>query len=427
MSATVEAPVESTDEESVAPDDPRILALGIEPPRSVAAVFRNFDRIKDLLRAEAAEGDRLARVTPLAGRAMRSSGFFQLTYPKARGGLETSFQDHLELVMQVSRIDAGTGWTVAILNASGHHSSRLSDEAYAELYPSVDTPVTNSWFPPAKVTRVEGGYEIKEGRWDWGSGGYQADMFSGGALVFEPDGSPSIDEEGRQRLVSLWFPRDKTEQAHNWDPMGLRASGSSSYYITEPLFIPERYTMSRYAPDRPDDPPMYKHLSNTYYPILGVAAGIAQHMIDLTVDAVRAKLRGGKLGEETHTALSDAMGECDMMVMGLRHWAQEGQRLIETPDNLMSPAQVESMLTMGIRAQQATGRVLDLLLDVHGSAFIQPGSEMGRAIRDYYTMRAHSQFKHSNMFLYTGRVAAKLADPDAVISPLDEPWVVYTQ
>jgi alkylation response protein AidB-like acyl-CoA dehydrogenase len=409
-------------------DDVRIAGLGLREPTSAAAVFANVDAVMDLVAEEAPKSDEIARLTPLAGRALREAGVFRMTFPKEHGGLEMSVPDQLEIVARFGRVDAGTAWTVAILNASGHYAAHLSDEAYAELYPTVDTTTALSFYPPAKAVQVDGGYLLAEGRWDWGSGGYQADLFCGGAKVYDAEGNRVLREDGKHKYLGVWLPRGKVRQADNWvDTTGMRASGSSSYYITEETFVPAHHAIDYYEPPRPNVSPLHKHLEVGFFPLMGVATGMAQHIVDLTLEAVRkrAAREDGRVSSQIRTALGDAMAEVDMIVSGTRGFADRMQAVIEDGDRVMPPEQVERAMAFGLPVRNAVTRVVDICLDIYGSGYIKRGTEMERILRDVHVARAHPQFKHSTVRDDRGdRVSIAVDSRSALSSPLDEPWTI---
>lgn len=370
-------------------DDPRIVALELEAPVSAAAVFRNLNKIKPLIRADAAQSDLIGRTTPLVGRAMRDAGLFQMSWMKARGGIEMSVPDQLEVITQVARIDGGAGWTVSILNASGYYASFLEDEAYAMIYPDgPDTPTAFSGFPPAKAVEVEGGYYLEKGRWDWGSGGYHADRFLGGAKVWDKDGNPVLDSDGDHLWLGIWLPTDKVTQAHDWNPLGLRASGSSGYYLTEPVVVPREHTFDYHHPAR-----------NYGFVLMGVAVGLAQHMIDLAVEALRKKSipDGPGGGQYDRTRLSEAMMTLDLLVFGLRGMAEHLQNVAEArPPRTLTPDEGITMAGVGPAVRDVLIKLRDTLQDIYGSSFTKPGNEFGRVLRDIYVAFAHLQFKWSD-------------------------------
>lgn len=396
-------------------DDPRILALGLEEPASTAAVFRNLERIKPLLREQAPEGDTIGRTTPLAGRAMRSSGLFRLAFPKSRGGLQASIADQLEIVTQVARIDGGTGWTVAILNASGWYGSFLDDESYAEIYPGgVDTPTAFSGWPAAKAVEDGDHFRIEKGRWNWGSGGYHVERWLGGAKVYDAEGNPVLDDKGRHKYLGIWLPHEKVRRADNWNPLGVRGSGSSSYYLTEPVRVPQRWSFDYYDMTRP-----------YAFPLMGVPVGLVQHMLDLTVDGLRTRGRGGApVGARDRAVLSEVLSDLDLLVFGLRGIARFADDVrAERRSGLLTDDECEWMDTIGYPVRAIMTKARELTQDIYGSGYVDAGSEFARILRDSHVAMAHAQFRYSDSQHPRGsRVDRMIESPQAGTSIWDAGW-----
>jgi alkylation response protein AidB-like acyl-CoA dehydrogenase len=396
-------------------DDPRIVSLGLEDPKTVEALFRNLDRIKPLLKGEAAASDQMGRTTPLAGGALRAAGLFRMAVPASRGGLDASLPDQLEAVTQVARIDGGIGWTVAILNASGWYASFLDDESYADLYPSIDVPTSFSGFPPAKAVEVDDDkYLIEEGRWNWGSGGYHAERWLGGAKVYDRDGNPVLDENGEQKYLGIWLPADKVRQADNWNPLGVRASGSSSYYLTEPITVPRRWSINYMDDSRP-----YQ------FPLMGVMAGMAQHLVDLTVEQLRTRKKfGAPVGPRDREVLAETMASVDMLVFGLRGVAEYLEKVRrERLSGRLTEDEILWVNSIGMPTRTLLAHVRDVTQDIFGSGLVNDGSEFGRILRDIFVAFSHVQMRVSDSSEPKGsRVDRLLDDPSAIVAAYDESW-----
>lgn len=369
-------------------DDPRIVALGLEEPTSTDAVLRNLTKVKPLLRAEASESDRIGRTTPLAGGALRATGVFRWCFPVERGGLGASYADRLEAVTQVSRIDAGMGWIVMWISAHGELTSILDEEAYGELYPSIDLPTVFSTTPMGRAVEIAGDmYRIEPGRWRLGSGGYHADRWMGGATVWTASGNPVIDEStGEQKSIAVWLPADKVRQDHDWDPLGVRSSGSSSYYLPEAVEVPRRWTYNL-------DDQLRRPI---FFPFMGVAVGAAQHLVDLTLEALRKKRdAGAEVGAHDRSRLTQALALLDMLVFGLRGYAEyldaarDESGWISRPDSAWFE-------TAGLSVYETVTKIRDITSDIYGTGYVPAGSEFARVLRDLQVAVAHGWFRGSD-------------------------------
>lgn len=387
-------------------DDPRITALGLEDPTSTAAVFRNLDKVKPLLRGEVAESDRLGRTTPLAGAALRATGVFRWCFPASRGGLDASYADRLEAVSQVARIDVGMGWVVTWLSAHGEITASLDDDAFAELYPTLDLPTVFSNTPLARAVEIDGDrYRIEDGRWRLGSGGYHADRWMGGASVWDEAGNPVIDDStGEQKTVGIWLPGDKIRQIDDWNSSGVRSSGSASYCLTEPVEVPRGWSFEHDVYGR----------RPYFFPFMGVMVGAAEHLIDLTFDALRKKrVAGVGIGAHDKARLSEALASLDMLVLGLRGYAAyiDGVRS-QRDSRTLTRSEAPWVESAGIPVRETVAKIRDITADVYGTGHVGAGSEFGRVLRDIQVATAHLWFRTSDTPSYrSGRVDMMLDDP----------------
>lgn len=398
-------------------DDPRIVALGLEEPISTEAVFRNLEKVKPLLRGEVVESDRISRVTPLAGRALRAAGLFLWGFPKERGGIDVSYADRLEAVTQLARIDMGMAWVTSWLIAHGDMTARLNDEAFAELYPSSDLPTAFSATPPAHaVETADGNYRIEQARWRLGSGGYHADRWMAAALIWDSSGEPVICEiTGEQKLLGLWLPPEKVRQDHDWDPLGVRSSGSASYHLIEPVEVPSRSSFNIGAERRP-----------FFFQFMGVMVGAAQHLVDLTLETLRAKHnKGAVIGAHDRAKLTSAMASLDMLVFGLRGYAQYIDRIrSERESRMPTPGESAWLESVGMPVRETVLRLRDLTTDIYGTGYVDSASEYGRVLRDIQVAVAHWWFRESDTQEDRGkRVSMMLQDP-SVLSIWDSGWPV---
>jgi alkylation response protein AidB-like acyl-CoA dehydrogenase len=406
------APVEHGD---VAADDPRILELGLEEPTSTDAVFRNLQRIKPLLRQEAAESDRMRRTTPLAGGALRATGLFRWGFPVDRGGLGATYADRLEAVSQIARIDAGMAWVVTWLTAHGDLAGRLDDASFAEIYPTIDLPTTFSATPFGRAVEIDGDrYRIEPFTWRLGSGGYHADRWIGGVKVVDGSGQPVLDAAGEQRTLGVWLPADAVQQAHDWDPLGVRSSGSSSFSIAEPVEIPRGWSFDLGANTQP-----------YFFSLMGVLVGATEHLIDLTLESLRKKRNAGTpLNTHDLTQLTSCMSSLDMLVFGLRGYTDYLDRArSERASRDITPAEAAWVESVGLPVRETVIKIRDVTADIYGTGYVASSSEFGRVLRDLHVGLAHGWLRVSNpMANHGARVEMTLNDPPiAAIWDTDRP------
>jgi indole-3-acetate monooxygenase len=388
-------------------------------PSSAAEVLANTRALLPLVAEETATAEAQARLTPKLARAFRDAGVFEMGFPAGRGGLEMSLVDQVRVVADVSRVDAGIGWNVGVLNATGYYAGRLGQRAYDELYPTRDMPTSGAFHPKGRADVVDGGYLVS-GNWDWGSGSYIAEHVVGGVNVFDA-GEPVIAPTGRQLVLGVWLPREAIVHADNWQTLGVRASGSSSYSIPEPVFVPAEHAFDREALPNPDADPLNKHVTTAFFGLTGVCMGIAQHALDLAVETVRRKAGpggGGKVDPSVRRLLGQAAAEIDLMVAGVTEIARRSDEILFSPGGLLTPVQESRLTVTNVSAAETMRRVVELCLEVYGSRYVFDDDPFQRVLRDAHSAVAHAGTKR----MHWGLAAAQILDDEAgVTTLLDEP------
>jgi alkylation response protein AidB-like acyl-CoA dehydrogenase len=375
--------------------------FGLSVPDSAEAIIGNAHAILPVIAEEADEIERLARLSPRAARVMRAAGVFEMAFPAHRGGVEMNLAQQVEITALISAVDASAGWNVGVLNAGGCYAARLGDEAYAELYPTRDMPTSGAFHPRGRAERVEGGYRVT-GQWDWGSGSYTAEHIVGGAEVFE-NGEPVIGADGKQMHLGLWLPKESIDIAHNWQTLGVRGSGSTSYSISEPAFVPAGHAFDREALDTGDADPLNKSVRITHYALTGVVLGVARHAVQLAGDFVRERLGSAdasKIDAATRQALGEAMGEVDFAYAGVREVARLTDEVLWTPGLALTPLQRARMTAANAVAANALRRSMGLCMEIASARYILDVNPIQRVLRDGMSALAHAGTRRAHLAAY---------------------------
>ncbi len=137
-------------------------------------------------------------------------------------------------------------------------------------------------------------------------------------MVFDGD-EPVIAPDGKQMHLGIWLPKDAIVVADNWQTLGLRGSGSTSYSIDEPAFAPADHAFDREASYDPDADPLNKTPKLCHFALGGVVLGVARHLVRLAGEALRTKAATGGAAAVDGAllqALGEAMGEVDFATAG---------------------------------------------------------------------------------------------------------------
>jgi len=375
--------------------------ISLAAPHSADAIIANAHALLPLIAEEADETERLARLSPRATAAMRAAGVFEMGFPAFRGGVEMSLAQQVEVTALISAVDASSGWNVGVLNAGGYYAARLGDEAYAELYPTKDMPTSGAFHPRGRAEQVDGGFMVT-GRWDWGSGSYIAEHIVGGAEVFK-NGEPVKGADGKQMHLGLWLPKDAIEVAHNWQTLGVRGSGSTSYSITEPAFVPANHSFDREALDNPNADPLNKSVPISHFALTGVVLGVARHAVQLAGDFVRERMGSidaAKIDAATRQALGEAMSDVDFAYAGVREVARLTDEVIFTPGLALTDLQRARMSAANAAAANALRRAMGMCMEIASARYILDVNPIQRVIRDGMSALAHAGTRRAHLASY---------------------------
>ncbi|WP_432504514.1 acyl-CoA dehydrogenase family protein [Kineococcus arenarius] len=361
------------------------------PPTSADAVLANTAALLPLIAEEADGIEAAARLTPRAERAMRAAGVFEMGFPASRGGLEMTLEQQVAVVATIAAVDASAGWNVGVLNAGGYYAGRLEQGAYDQLYPTRDMPTSGSFHPRGRAQRVDGGYLVS-GHWDWGSGSYTAEHIVGGALVFDGE-QPLLGADGKQVHLGMWLPREAIEPAHNWQTLGVRGSGSTSFDIRTPAFVPTSHAFDREAPYRHEADPLNRSVKICHFALTGVVLGIARHLLTTTGRLVRAR---GSRDTATVEMLGEAMGEVDFAEAGVREIARRTDEIIFS-DTVLTEVDEARMTAANAVAASALRRVITATTELASARYVMDADPLQRILRDALSALAHAGTRRKHL------------------------------
>ena len=246
--------------------------------------------LESLLNAEAAAGEAGGRLTDTTVAALLEAGMLAMWVPRDLGGGELWPVESLETIEALCYADGSTGWvTMAAGLGIGTGAAYIAPGAAHALFDGRLTVIAGHGAPMGRA-EVEGNGFRLSGDWAYGSGVLHAQYIHTGGIVYE-GGAPRIDPvTGEPEFRVFLVPVEAAVMKGNWDVLGLRATGSVDYSITD-VFVPEDYT----------------HLQHTKIPIIGgdvyklgifgfsnightgFALGIGRRMLDELAKVARAE------------------------------------------------------------------------------------------------------------------------------------------
>lgn len=277
-------------------------------------VIDQVAELADQLRAQAAEAERIGRLTDETVKLMKQMGNIRLLQPKRHGGLEVHPREFAETVMALAALDPSAGWINGVVGVHPYQLAyadpRVGEEIWAD---DVDTWIASPYAPQGIARPVDGGY-IFNGRWQFSSGTDHCDWIILGALVGDAEGKPVTPPQ----ILHMILPRKDYEIVEDsWDVVGLRGTGSKDVIVRD-AFVPSYRTMDGLKVmdgtaqrEAGMTDPLYLMPWSTMFP-LGISAatiGIAEGALAAALDYQRDRVNASGVAVKDDPYVMYAIGE----------------------------------------------------------------------------------------------------------------------
>ncbi|CAB3759792.1 acyl-CoA dehydrogenase family protein [Paraburkholderia solisilvae] len=367
------------------------------------------------LRERADEADASAKLPDATIADLEKARLFDMARPKMYGGLQVSFDTYLDAMIEVSRGDASTGWTLGLIStgiwlAAIGYSQKVTDEVFGQ---DPNVRFATAINPrKAKTRRVAGGYVIEDGLWMYNTGIYHSQ--------WDQVGIPLVDDAGQVvgRGVAL-VPASAVTLLDDWDTIGLRGTGSTSVTIKD-VFVPDEriISMSRiaqddYAASHLRDVPLYRlpMVPTLAVRLAGSMVGMGRAAVDLFMQKIGTRGIAFTTYDKqddapvTHLQIGEATGKIDAAEAILRH----AIRLLETGAERREQMSLEQRARIWRDAGMASRMIweaVDQLASASGTAFVNRGAPMNRVWHDVKVASVHGAIYSDTFYELYGRIAA---------------------
>ncbi|MCB1738814.1 MAG: acyl-CoA dehydrogenase family protein [Gammaproteobacteria bacterium] len=384
------------------------------------------DALGEVIALAADEIERTCTIPePLLTR-LHQARMMRLLLPRSLGGEELAPMLYARVLERLARHDASVAWNVFVGNSSALIAPYLEPLAARTIFS--DPRAVVSWGPPnACQARVEdGGYRVS-GEWQFASGCRQATWMGVHTPVLESDGGVR-QVDGRTHIRTLLFPVEKARLLYDWNPIGLRGTGSDSYRVDE-VFVPEAFSSTREDPLLCREPgPLYRFTMQGLYAVgvAGVALGIARRMLDEFIELAARKTPRGLSRLADSATVQDGLARREAALAAARAWLITVLEEIYTqvpeprPGEAGAGAGVARPIDVADRARVRLACIqtisesiaaADWVYKSAGVSAIFPGSVFERRFRDMHTLSQQIQSRDAH---YSSVGQVLLGSPPAV-------------
>lgn len=260
------------------------------------ALISRVEMLRPLVEAASDEIEEKRRLPPSLLDRLHEARLFRLLLPRTANGIETDPITFFHVIETIARGDASTAWCLSQAGGCAMSAAYLDLPVAQEIFGD-DPRAVLAWGPGPRVRAVEceGGYRVT-GVWSFASGGRHATWLGAHCPIFQADGTPRLDSEGRQLERTMLVRASEVEWTDIWNVVGLRGTASDQFALTD-HFVRADHSMTRdFEKECRETGPLYRMSAMTCYELgfSGVAMGIARSALDVFVDVAKNKVPRGK-------------------------------------------------------------------------------------------------------------------------------------
>src|SRR2546421_6343194 len=173
--------------------------------------------------------------------ALADAGLFHVALPRALGCPELDLPTYVEVIEEIGKADASTGWAVNQGAIYATYAARMPRDVARAIW--MDVPrsvVANTPGATAKAVVVPGGYRVT-GRQGFSTGCRHAAWQASHAQVFE-NGQLRLLPDGQPETRYLFVPVAEAERLDTWQVRGMRGTGTHHFAVHD-VFVPEARTV----------------------------------------------------------------------------------------------------------------------------------------------------------------------------------------
>lgn len=347
-----------------------------------------------VLAARAAEAERAGMVPVETVREMQEAGLFRVLQPRRWGGYELDPRVFYQIQTTLAEGCMSTAWIYGVIGVHNWQLPLFPEQAQQDVWSAQSgTLIASTYMPTGKAEPVEGGYRFS-GRWSFSSGVEHCQWIFLGGLLPKQDGSGALEH------TTFLLPAADFTVVHNWDVLGLRATGSHDIVVDD-VFVPTHRTQR--TNDHSDAGcPGRAHNAAALYRIpftqvfqravSGACIGALQGAIDEFRRRAAAHVgkHGGKTAEDPNaqSAVSEAMMTVDALRLVLMRnvgrvveCAVTGERMA-VEDRLLQRAQ-------SAQVPKVCAERIDALVRASAASGMYKTNPVERTLRDIYQSRGH--------------------------------------
>jgi alkylation response protein AidB-like acyl-CoA dehydrogenase len=330
--------------------------------------------------------------------ALADAGMFHLAVPRSLGGGELDLPTYIQVVEELGKADASTGWCVNQGAIFATYSARMPPAAARAIW--IDTPravVGNTPVASAQAIVVPGGYRVT-GRQGFSTGCRHASWVAAHAQIIE--GGQLRLEDGHPETRYMFVPVAEAQLLDTWRVRGMRGTGTHHFAVDD-VFVPEERTVRSVTAPLLETGPLYQ-IPRTLLFASGdaaVALGLARTCLATFYDLAGAK---------TPRAMPGLLRELPMVQADVGHAEavlRSGRAFLTEAVHEVWEAASAGALTLDHRANlriatthaiRLAVQIVDTVYNAAGSTAVYETHLLQRHFQDVHVISQHMQSRLAN-------------------------------
>ncbi len=325
--------------------------------------------------------------------ALADAGMFQLAFPRSLGGSELDLPTYVEVIEEIGKADASTGWIVNQNSIFATYAARMPRDVARKIW--VETPravVANTPAPTAKAIVVPGGYRVT-GRQGFSTGCRHAAWVASHAQIIE-NGQPKLDR-GQPTALYLFVPVGEAELLDTWRVRGMRGTGTHHFAVND-VFVPAERSVHPATAPLMEAGPLYR-IPRTLLFASGdaaVALGLARTCLGAFYELAGAKTpRAMPALMREQPIVQSAVGHAEAHLRTSRAFLIEAVREIwaAATAGVISLDHRAALRLAATHAIRQAAQIIDSAYNLAGATAIYEDHPLQRYFQDIHVITQHLQ------------------------------------
>ena len=366
------------------------------------AVISRAEALRPAVEAASNQIEETRRLPPPLLDKLHEARLFRLLLPRSSDGIETDPVTFFHVIETIARGDASTAWCLSQAGGCAMSAAYL-DLPVARAIFGDDPRAVLAWGPGPKVKAIEceGGYKVT-GVWAFASGGRHATWLGAHCPIFKADGSPRLDETGRQKERTMLVRTGDVQWTDIWNTVGLRGTASDQFALND-FFVRADHSITRdFELECREQGPLYRMGAGTCYQMgfAAVACGIARGALDCFLDVARNKVpRGLKSPIRDNAVVQSNLAQAEVNLRAARAFVLQSMAGIWKDLSAGNTITVEQRITIRMASTNAIHKAkdaVDFAYNAAGATAIFENHPLERRFRDIHTVTQQLQGRLSH-------------------------------